>query len=33
MIVNTDKFQLLTSGYKFEYVWVEVGKQRIWEND
>ena len=30
---NTDKFLLIVSGYKHEQVWVNIGKDLIWESN
>ena len=32
MKLNHDKCQLLISGFKYESIWVTIGKSRIWEN-
>ena len=32
MKLNADKCHLLTSGHKHERMWVEVGKDKIWES-
>ena len=32
MKLNADKCHLLTSGHKHEWMWVEVGKDKIWES-
>ena len=33
MKLNQDKCHLLVSGYKNENVWVNVGKEKIWESN
>ena len=33
MKLNTDKCHLLTSGSKYEHFWVQIGKDRIWEDN
>ena len=31
MNLNTDKFHLLMPGSKYEYLWVQILKDKIWE--
>ena len=33
MKLNTDKCKLLISGFKYEQIWVQIGYDKIWEND
>ena len=33
MKLNTDKCHLIVSGYKYEQVWTNIGKDLIWESD
>ena len=33
MKLNTDKCHLLVSGSKYEHTWVQLGEDKIWEND
>ena len=32
MKLNTDKCHLFVAGHKFEYTWVRVGSDKIWED-
>ena len=33
MKLNKEKYHLLVSGHKFEYLWINVGCAKIWESD
>ena len=31
--LNTDKCHLIVSGYKYEHVWANIGKDLIWKSN
>ena len=33
MKLNTDKCHLLMSGFKYEHIWAQIGKDKIWEDN
>ena len=33
MKLNTYKCRLLMSGFKYEHIWAQIGKDIIWEDD
>ena len=33
MKLYKEKFHFIVSGHKFEYLWINVGSNKIWESD